>query len=99
MGQLHTAKINHLNYPDDEGRVYCRMKNTVMKIEMTDCFVSASCPICAGSIQGMGVECFYTDLISEDNTMLALTIPDPNRQQMKIAELINKGLIPADPLA
>ena len=95
MGKPKTEKINHLNYPDDEGRIFCRLKNDIKIFEPMDC---RNCPMCYGSIQGMGVECFYPDLISENNTLLALTVSDPEVQLKLITEMIDKGMIPADPL-
>ena len=95
MGKPKTEKINHLNYPDDEGRIFCRLKNDIKIFEPMDC---RDCPLCYGSIQGMGVECFYPDLISENNTALALTVPDPDAQMKWIAALVDKNMIPADPL-
>jgi len=87
--------INHLNYPDKRGRVYCRAKNAITEIVTGDCL---NCPLYYGSMQGAGVECMYSDFVTDDISVMALTVPDPAAQFALIAKLIEKGLIAADPL-
>lgn len=51
-------KRNHINYPDDSGRVYCKKQNNVRKINWDTC---SKCDYFNGSYQGNGVECVYED--------------------------------------
>ena len=87
--------INHLNYPNKKGQVYCRAHNAVMKLWTMDCF---GCTMCYGSIQGEGVECIYDDIVAETVPILAVTVTDPERQLKWITQLIDIGAISADPL-
>jgi hypothetical protein len=96
MAKTTVQKINHLNHPDNDGRVYCRMKNAIKEVTAADCF---NCRLCCGSMQGMGVECEYPDMVTDNINVLALTVPDPAAQLEWITKLIDKGLIPADPLS
>ena len=85
--------VNHLNYPDKNGRVYCRKRNEIIKLWSVEC-----CPMCNGSIQGDGVECVYPDLYGEESPRLAIPVPDPDFQMQWIARLLDENLIPEDPL-
>jgi len=96
MGKSIVQSINHLNYLDNEGRVYCRAHNELKTLGTMDCF---NCPLFRGSLQGAGVECTYLDRVTDDIDMLALTVPDPAAQLTWITKLIDKGLIPADQLS
>jgi hypothetical protein len=49
-------------------------------------------------MQGMGVECMYSDMVSDNINVLALTVTDPAAQSAWIVGLIGKQQIPADPL-
>jgi hypothetical protein len=95
MAKNVATAINHLNYPDDEGRVYCRARNAITEIGAADCF---NCPLYYGSMQGMGVECMYSDMVSDNINVMALTVTDPAAQTAWMAGLISKKQIPADPL-
>ena len=90
--------INHLNYPDNDGCVYCRTSHGIKPLAATACFSGGGCPLCYGSLQGEGVECFYSDIVNDTAPMLAITVKNPRRKLERITELINKRLIPLDPM-
>jgi len=94
MGKLVAEKINHLNYPDEQNRVYCRVANEILSLTETKCH---DCPLWYGTLQGMGTECFYVDLISANNDALALPVADPHKQFALINKMIGSGHIPTDP--
>lgn len=77
MAKSVVQPINHLNYPNKDGQIYCRMSNAIKKIGDIDCF---GCPLLSGSMLGAGVECTYTDMVTDNINVMALTIPDPMAQ-------------------
>jgi hypothetical protein len=93
MAKTVVMTINHLNYPDDEMRVYCRVRNAIVAIAAAECL---NCPLYCGSMQGAGVECMYLDLVSNNINVMALTVPEPAAQLAWIEKLIDRRLIPAD---
>jgi len=94
MGKLVAEKINHLNYPDEQNRVYCRVANEILSLAETKCH---DCPLWYGTLQGMGTECFYVDLISANNDALALPVAGPQKHFAFINKMIGSGHIPTDP--
>jgi hypothetical protein len=50
--------VNHINIEDNNGNVYCKKKNNVIKIDFDIC---CSCDMFNGSAQGSGVECLWDD--------------------------------------
>lgn len=57
------SKLNHINYPDNKGRIYCRKQNKIITLDKDGDFWSKcqSCPLFAGDYQGLGVECQWGD--------------------------------------
>jgi len=94
MANLVAERINHLNYPDNQNRVYCRAVNEILSLAETKC---CGCPLWYGTIQGMGTECCYVNLVSVNNDALALPVADPKKQYALINKLMDGGLIPVDP--
>lgn len=56
------AKVNHINIVDENGNVYCRLRNLVVEFDEyhQENFCS-NCPMFAGTAQGEGVECEWED--------------------------------------
>jgi len=96
IANIIAAKINHLNYADKNGRVYCRVLHDIKRIGTMDCF---DCSLYYGSIQGMGVECIYPDAVSDAGRPMYIPVPDPKNQMKLIAGLIEKKIIPEDPFS
>jgi hypothetical protein len=93
------AKLGvHFNYPD-KGRVYCRRSHKLRKMSELTNGVCFKCPLYAGSMQGTGVECMYTDLQSDTKYAASHAVPDPEQQLLYISDLMDKGLLPVDPEA
>lgn len=51
-------KCNHINYPDNSGRVYCKSENDIVELDWDRC---SNCIYFNGDYQGSGVECLYED--------------------------------------
>ena len=79
-------KVNHINYPDRNGDIYCRRLNKV--IELTndawdDCF---DCPHFNGSYQGSGVECLWND----PDVDTPVWKPDnPTKEHLRVSKLLD----------
>ena len=53
-------KINHINFPDPNGKVYCYAQNKI--VSFNDVFVKCSkCKYFNGTAQGRGIECLWED--------------------------------------
>lgn len=54
--------VNHVNIADGNGQIYCRLLDAV--VDFTEDHQNSNCAKCrmfAGSAQGNGVECEWTD--------------------------------------
>jgi len=57
------ASVNHINFVDDQNRVYCRSRKKVVVFdESHQKDFCSSCPMFRGSAQGEGVECEWEDV-------------------------------------
>lgn len=60
--------VNHINYADANGNVYCCLRNKVVQLDETQftsyCF---GCKMFGGTAQGQGVECFWDDARQVNN--------------------------------
>lgn len=78
--------VNHQNYYDNNGKIYCKKEHKVMNQDIDKCSV---CDYCSGSLQGEGVECSW-----EDNVDLAIVSPDsPEEELMRVSLLIDSGVL------
>lgn len=50
------SNVNHIQYPDSYGRVYCKAYNDIVKLDFDRCI---DCIYFNGDYQGNGVECLY----------------------------------------
>lgn len=81
--------VNHINYPDSDGNVYCRKENDV--VELTNDFMEnncAGCPFFAGSAQGEGVECYFNDRRKDIDNPHIVHNPEAEKDQMIIADIL-----------
>jgi hypothetical protein len=55
--------VTHVNYTDQDGQIYCCLRNKVVKLdaEQRKQFCQA-CKMFAGSAKGRGVECVWKDM-------------------------------------
>ena len=54
--------VNHINYVDDKGEIYCRKAKEVVKLdELQQDSRCKNCPFFNGTAQGEGVECAWDD--------------------------------------
>lgn len=55
--------VNHVNIIDDNGQVYCRLRNKVVDFnESQQKDFCSDCPFFRGTAQGQGVECEWKDV-------------------------------------
>ena len=60
--------INHVNYKDQDGNIYCCLRNKIVKLDdqqrQTFC---NGCSMFAGTAGGKGVECMWDDMRNVDD--------------------------------
>ncbi len=79
MAKKKLEKIIHINYVTDDGNVYCRRKKEIAKLEDLNCL---DCNMFAGTAQGQGVECMWTDYVEKD--VINVTVYNPKREYEKL---------------
>ena len=78
-------EVLHHNYADDNGKVYCKKFH-----KLTDnCDSCGSCDYCAGSLQGRGVECYWTDY----SEFSIVSVNNPILEMLRVSKLIDEGKI------
>lgn len=85
---LRFGNVNHINYPNKRGEIYCRAVNKIIKMSSAKC---GSCPLLSGSAQGEGVECYYYDAIFKGD--VEPIINSPEDEQLRISQLIDHKII------
>lgn len=85
---LKLGNVNHINYPNKRGEIYCRAVNKVIKMSSAKC---ETCPLLAGSAQGEGVECYYYDAIAKSD--IEPLINAPEEEQLRVSQLIDHGIV------
>lgn len=85
---MRKENINHINYPDASGNIYCRMENALIKYDIEHC---SKCPLMSGSAQGKGVECYYYDAVFK--TQIEPIVDTPNNELMRISQLIDRKIV------
>lgn len=81
--------VNHLNKPDNKGRVYCRKLNKIIAMNSQFWDVCTICPMFSGTIQGEGVECTW----DESADYLIVEVFDPKEELLKVSKLIDQGVL------
>ena len=82
-------KVNHINYPNDRGQIYCRKENKVITLDKQGNFWDKciACPLFNGDYQGNGVECLWEDDTDDYSTYSS----DPNKELLRVSKLIDSG--------
>lgn len=68
------------------GEVYCRAKHQIIPLNFDTC---TQCPLLSGGGQGDGVDCYYPDVPTSTDYQAT-----PQNEFNRIAELIDKGVLP-----
>ena len=79
---------NHVNYPDENSKIYCRFSNSLITLDYSGKFWDKclKCPLFSGDYQGMGVECSW-----EDSNELIVYINNPTKELLRVSKEIDKG--------
>ncbi|MCS7464750.1 hypothetical protein N0M98_32200 [Paenibacillus doosanensis] len=73
--------INHINYMDQDGHIYCCLRNKVVKLdEQQKEKFCKGCSMFAGTAEGKGVECLWEDARTANDPWIA---DDPRREFLK----------------
>lgn len=83
-------QVNHLNYPDEKGKVFCRRFHKIRKMDLDGKFWNecVNCKMLAGSVQGEGVECLWND---EGDYVYRCY--DPKEELLRVSKLIDKKVL------
>ena len=87
---MQTQPKNHINYPDQNNRIFCRRLNKVITLDVEGGFwdICTRCRLFHGDYQGLGVECLYDDVPDAPGY-----ISDPAKEQMRVSKLIDSGTL------
>lgn len=88
--------INHINYKDVNGLVYCRNRDKVVKLDEEHASnFCKNCKYYAGSAQGEGVECYWDDPRKDLDNPHTVFNPEKEKDSINIAEVtsVRKSLI------
>ena len=85
-----TVMLNHFNYLDEYGNVFCKRLNKIHTVapEYKEC---GNCPYLFGSLQGQGVECRWEDVPSE--SPCGLYVKDPQKELARVSRLVKEKVI------
>lgn len=76
--------INHINLKNEDGQVYCCMRNRVVEFDkdqlLTYC---VSCKMFGGTARGQGVECFWDDMRGRGMDLMVITDPQHELTQLQ----------------
>ena len=87
------TEIVHNNYSLTE--VYCRKLHTIKNIKELPC---KDCPCFFGYLFGKGVQCYWEDYSPVEELERIIPYEDRNKEMLRVAELIDKKIIPKDPI-
>lgn len=87
---IHLELINHFNYMDRNGQIFCKRQNKVRKVapKYKGC---DDCPYLFGSLQGMGVECMWEDV--PPLSPVGLEVRDPQEEFTRVSRLIGEKIL------
>ncbi|MDO5519648.1 MAG: hypothetical protein Q4G58_04045 [bacterium] len=83
------GQVNHINYADSDGYIYCRKHNKVMKVDSTACKL---CQCFNSLICNTSVECYWTDYMPEPQEICK--VENPSEEFKRVNWLIDKQFIP-----
>ena len=83
-------KVNHFNYMTKDGKVFCKRQDKIRKIapEYKDC---DKCPYLFGSLQGMGVECFWEDV--SPPSPVGYVVYNTNDELLRVSVLVQNSIL------
>lgn len=81
--------VNHVNYPDDKGRIYCRRLNKVIILDSEGKFWETCqvCPMFEGDYQGEGVECRWNDTMESYSEYVS----NPTKELLRVSRDIDSN--------
>lgn len=87
---IHLELVNHFNYMDRNGQIFCKRQNKVRKVapKYKGC---DDCPYLFGSLQGMGVECMWEDV--PPLSPIGLEVRDPQEEFTRVSRLIDEKIL------
>ena len=87
---IHLELINHFNYMDRNGQIFCKRQDKVRKVapKYKGC---DDCPYLFGSLQGMGVECMWEDV--PPLSPVGLEVRDPQEEFTRVSRLIDEKIL------
>ena len=87
---IHLELVNHFNYMDGNGRIFCKRQDKVRKVapKYKGC---DDCPYLFGSLQGIGVECMWEDV--PPLTPVGLEVRDPQEEFTRVSRLIDEKIL------
>ena len=87
---IHLELVNHFNYMDGNGRIFCKRQDKVYKVapKYKGC---DDCPYLFGSLQGIGVECMWEDV--PPLSPIGLEVRDPQEEFTRVSRLIDEKFL------
>lgn len=87
---IHLELVNHFNYMDRNGQIFCKRQDKVRKVapKYKGC---DDCPYLFGSLQGMGVECMWEDV--PPLSPVGLEVRDPQEEFTRVSRLIGEKIL------
>ncbi len=87
---IHLELVNHFNYMDGNGRIFCKRQDKVRKVapKYKGC---DDCPYLFGSLQGIGVECMWEDV--PPLSPVGLEVRDPQEEFTRVSRLIDEKIL------
>lgn len=87
---IHLELINHFNYMDRNGQIFCKRQDKVRKVapKYKGC---DDCPYLFGSLQGIGVECMWEDV--PPLSPVGLEVRDPQEEFTRVSRLIGEKIL------
>lgn len=87
---IHLELVNHFNYMDRNGQIFCKRQDKVRKVapKYKGC---DDCPYLFGSLQGIGVECMWEDV--PPLSPVGLEVRDPQEEFTRVSRLIDEKIL------
>ena len=86
---LRLEPVNHFNYTDAHGKIFCKRQGKVQKLSVNLC---SDCLYLFGSLQGQGVECMWEDIVPPPSPC-GYYVHDPQEEFVRVSGLIDEGIL------
>lgn len=86
---LRLEPVNHFNYTDTHGKIFCKRQGKVRKLSVNLC---SDCPYLFGSLQGQGVECMWEDIVPPPSPC-GYYVQDPQEEFVRVSGLIDEKIL------